>query len=518
VSPRPSVRRSAFLIGFCTLLSRILGMGRDILGAHFFGAGMLWDAFLIAWRIPNLFRRLFGEGALTAAFVPSFVRLLEADRRAEAFALLNRLLTILVLFLGGVTILGAGLTFVLPRIWPDEKMKLVADLLRILIWYVPLVCAGAILGAALNGLFRFFAPAFSPIVLNVTWIVAIPFIVISFSDAQGVTPRAIYVLSWAVLGGAVLQLLTMTIPLGREGMRFRPEWAPRDEGLRDVGRQFFPTVFGLALVQINEVVDTLIAEIFVPGHGAVSALYYANLLTQFPLSLVGTSLATAILPGLSAAAARGDRAEFGLLFRRALSGAVYLGIPASVGLLLFGPDIVSVIFERGKFTPEDSRRAGLCASLFGIGIWCYCANQVQVRAFHADKDTRTPVRVSAFMVGLNLALNLALVGPMRETGLALATSITGFASFVTLNRILRRRHPELNLAPLVPDFLRSFVAAAAMGAAAVGVAALLRVSGATTLWTRALPLGAAMAVAMAVYFGLTRLMGMRDAVTLLRRR
>lgn len=510
---RPSVRRSAFIIGFCTLISRILGMARDILCANYFGAGMLWDAFSIAWRIPNLFRRLFGEGALTAAFVPSFVRLVETGRRAESFALLNRLLTVLVLFLGGVALLGFGATYVFPHFWPDEKTRLISGLLRILLWYVPLVCAGAMLGAALNGLFRFFPPAFAPIVLNITWIAVLPLIVRTFTD-----DRAIYALSWAILAGAVLQLLTMAIPLAREGARFRADWAPRDEGLREVGRLFLPTIFGLALVQINELVDTLIAEIFVPGHGAVSALYFSNLLTQFPLSLVGTSIATAILPGLSAAAAREDRAEFGALFRRGLSGAVYLGIPASIGLLLFGPDIISVIFERGRFTPEASWRAGLCASFFGVGLWCYCANQVQVRAFHAHKDTRTPVRVSAVMVGLNLALNLILVHPMREAGLALATSLTGFVSFVTLNRILRRRYPELDWAPLRTDFFKSFGAAAVMGAAAMGMAALLHVPGATRLWARALPLGAAIAVAMGVYFGITRLLGMHNALTLLRRR
>ncbi len=514
---RPSVRRSAFIIGVCTLVSRVLGMARDILCSHFFGAGMLWDAFLIAWRIPNLFRRLFGEGALTAAFVPSFVRQLEAGRREEAFALLNRLVTVLVLFLGTVTAVGIGLTFVLPLFWPDEKMRLIMELLRILLPYVPLVCAGAILGAALNGLFRFFAPAFAPIVLNVTWILVLPFLVLNFP-----ADKSIRYLAFAVVGGGVLQLLTMAIPLAREGARYRFDWAPRDEGLRDVGRLFLPTVFGLALVQINEVVDSLIAEIFVRGDGAVSALYYANLLTQFPLSLVGTSIATAILPGLSAAAARNDSAEFGALFRRGLSGAVYLGLPAAAGLVLFGTDIVAVIFEHGKFTPEDSARAGLCASYFGAGLWCYCINQVQVRAFHARKDTRTPVNVSAAMVGLNFVLNLALVWPMREAGLALATSITGLASFLILNRILRRRHPELELAPLRGDFLRSLAATAAMGAAAWAamrwLGPLLPTLGRTTLGTRALPLGLAIAVGVAVYLGLTRLMGMRDAVTLLRRR
>ena len=363
----------------------------------------------------------------------------------------------LVLFLGSVTAVGIGLTYILPLFWPDEKMRLIMDLLRILLPYVPLVCAGAILGAALNGLFRFFAPAFAPIVLNVTWILVLPFLVMSYHENEAIRYLAI-----AVVGGGVLQLLTMAIPLAREGARFRFDWAPRDESLRDVGRIFLPTVFGLALVQINEVVDQLIAEIFVPGDGAVSALYYANLLNQFPLSLVGTSIATAILPGLSAAVARTDRGEFGALFRRGLSGAIYFGLPASMGLILFGTDIVAVIFEHGRFTPDDSARAGLCASYFGVGLWCYCINQVQVRAFHAHKDTRTPVNVSAAMVALNFALNLALVWPMHEAGLALATSISGLASFLILNRILRRRYPELDPRPLKGDFLKSVAATAAM--------------------------------------------------------
>lgn len=510
---RPSVRRSAVVIGLCTLLSRVLGMVRDVLCSHYFGAGMLWDAFTIAYRVPNLFRRLFGEGALTAAFVPSFVHLLEKDRRDEAFALLNRLVTMLVIVLGVVTAVGIAATYVLPLFWPDDKMRLVMGLLRILLPYVLLVCAGAILGAALNGLFRFFAPAFAPVVLNVTWILALPFLAMRYTQ-----DTAIRAVAWSVIAGGVLQLLTMAFPLARAGVRFRPDWAPRDPGLRDIGRQFLPTVFGLALVQINELVDSLIAEIFVPGDGAVSALYYANLLTQFPLSLIGTSLATAVLPGLAAAAARGDRGEFGGLFRRALSGAIYLGLPASAGLGLFGTDIVALIFEHGKFTAEATARAGWAASLFGAGLWCYCANQVQVRAFHAHKDTRTPVRISAAMVALNLVLNLALVGPMREAGLALATSITGLATFLVLNAILRKRHPDLELRSLRPDFLKSLVATGVMGGAAWGVASLLRAPGATTLWARALPLGAAVAVALAVYFGLTRLMGMRDAISLLRRR
>jgi putative peptidoglycan lipid II flippase len=494
-----------------------MGMVRDILCSHIFGAGMFWDAFTIAYRIPNLFRRLFGEGALTGAFVPAFVRLLEGGRRGEAFALLNRLLTLLAVILGAVTALGIGVSFILPLFWPDEKMRVVMELLRILLPYVMLVCLGAIMGAALNGLFRFFAPAFAPIVLNATWILVLPFLAFGVSQ-----DRAIRAVAWSIIAGGVLQLLTMAIPLARQGVRFRADWAPRDPQLLEVGRQFLPMVFGLALVQINELVDSLIAEIFVPGHGAVSALYYSTLLTQFPSGLIGTSLATAVLPGLSSAAALGNRKEFAELFRRALSAGLYLSLPAAAGLILFGTDIVAVLFEHGRFTAEDTARTGLAASLFGAGLWCFSVNQVQVRAFHAHRDTRTPVRVSAAMVGLNLALNLALVGPMREAGLALATSITGLATFLILNHLLKRRHPDLEIGRLRNDFLRSLGATAVMGAAAwsfvTWAGPLLPTWGKTAFGTRALPLGIAIVISMVVYFGLTRLMGMQDAVSLLRRR
>jgi putative peptidoglycan lipid II flippase len=487
-------------------------MVRDILSSHYFGAGMFMDAFAIAYRIPNLFRRLFGEGALSAAFLPSFVGRIEAGRREEAFALLNRLITLLVAALGGITLLGIAFTFGMARLWPGEKTELIAELLRIMLPYCLLACAGALLGAALNGLYKFFAPAFAPVLLNLTWIAAL----VSFASRWEDLP-AIRAVAWAIIAGGVLQLLMMAIPLWRAGARYRPVWEPRDSGVREVGARFLPAVLGLALVQINEVVDSIIAELLVPGDGAVASLYYANLLTQLPLSLIGTSLATAAFPGLTAAAAKGDDAGFGTQFRSALSMSLYLGLPATAGLALFSEPIIGLIYEHGAFTRAETMRVGATLAMFAAGLFCYCANQVQVRAFHALKDTRTPARVSMIMAGVNFLLNLTLVWPLAESGIALATSLSGAASFVTLGLLLKRRRPDLDLAPVGRTFALAAAASATMGAALWGAAALLPSFGASKIAEGA-RLGLLIAFAIGFYVALTLVLKMPEATQLLRRR
>jgi len=509
---RPSVFQSARVIGLCTLLSRFTGMVRDILSSHYFGAGLFMDAFAIAYRIPNLFRRLFGEGALSAAFLPSFVGRIETGRREEAFALLNRLVTILVATLGGITILGIAFTFGMARLWPDPKTVLVADLLRIMLPYCLLVCAGAILGAALNGLYRFFAPAFAPVLLNAVWI-AVLLLVASKWDND----PAIRAVAWAIIVGGVLQLLIMAIPLWREGFRFLPAWSPGDPGVREVSARFLPAVLGLALVQINEVVDSLLAELLVPGHGAVASLYYANVLTQLPLSLIGTSIATAAFPGLASAVVKGDGAGFGSRVRSALSMSLYLGLPATAGLALFARPIIGLIYQHGEFTAVETMRVGSVLTMFAAGLFCYCANQVQVRAFHALGDTRTPARVSMIMAGANFLLNLALVWPLAESGIALATSLSGAASFVTLSILLKRRRPELDLSPVGRTFVLAAASSTVMGAVLWGAASLLPAFGASKI-AEGTRLGLLIAFAIGFYVALTRLLKMPEARQLLRRR
>ncbi len=458
---KPSFVRSAGVVSACTLLSRVLGFVRDMLCSHYIGAGMTWDAFVVAFRIPNLFRRLFGEGALTAAFLPAFVERCDGGRPEEARSLLGKLVGALGLLLGALVAAGIALTFLLPG---DPKNALLAELLRIMLPYLALICVAAILGAALNGLRHYFTPAIAPVILNVTWIAAL---LLRAGDVRAV--------AWAVLVGGVLELLILVPPLLSRRMIGLPKLDLRDPGMREVGGQFLPIVFGLALVQINEAVGSVIAREGVPGVGAVSAIYYGNQIVQLPLALIGTALATAVYPLFSS-----PKEVFEDVFSKSLRLVLLLSLPATAGLLVLARPIVSLLFEHGQFGAAAADRTSWVVLLYAAGLWCYCANQIQARAFYARKDARTPVKVSATMVLLNLGLSLALVGPIGERGIALANSVTGLATFLALNVLLRRRVPTVDLRPVYGSFARSVLVAAITGAAAWGAYHLLGgVEGAT---------------------------------------
>ncbi len=490
--------RSAGVVSACTLLSRILGLARDVLSSHFFGTMAIWDAFVVAFRIPNLFRRLFGEGALTAAFLPAFVERYDADRRDEACALLNRLATALALFLGLLVLLGIGITFVLPG---DPKTRLMAPLLRIMLPYLAIICVAALLGAALNGMRHYFTPAFAPVLLNLAWIAALFAFV-----------RNIEAIAWAVVVGGLLELFVMMPALRARRVRLRPEWKPRDPALREVGRRFLPLAFGLAPAQINELVGSLIAQ-YLAGLGAASVIYYGNQLTQLPLALIGTAVATAVYPLLAS-----PKEDFRGVLRDSLSLVLFVSIPATVGLIVLARPVVSLLFEHGRFGPEDTVRTAWVVILYSAGLWCYCCNQVQVRAFYARKETLTPVKVSAVMVGLNLCLSLALVGPLRERGIALANSVTGLATFLTLNTLLRRRHEGLDLRPLGRAFIRALLASLLMGGAAWGAFRLMEGLTAATIAGKLVRVFVPMTVGIVMYFLLARLLRAPEARLLFRRR
>lgn len=490
--------RSAGVVSVCTLFSRILGLARDTLSSHFFGTLPVWDAFVAAFRIPNLFRRLFGEGALTAAFLPAFVERHDGGRGDEARALLNGLGTVLALFLGILAAAGIGVTFFLPR---DPKTVLMAPLLRIMLPYLPIICLAALLGAALNGMRHYFAPAFAPALLNLVWIGSL---FVFVRDARAV--------AWAVVVGGVLELLILVPPLMSRGVRLRPRWAPGDPALREVGRRFVPLAFGLAPAQINELVGTLIAQ-YLAGSGAASVIYYGNQLTQLPLALVGTAVATAVYPLLAS-----PREDFRDVLGEALALVLFISLPATVGLIVLAKPIVSLLFEHGRFGPEDTERTAWVVMLYSAGLWCYCCNQIQVRAFYARKDTVTPVKVSAVMVTLNMGLSLGLVGILREKGIALANSVTGLCTFVTLNLLLRRRQKDLDLGFVTASVVKAAGASVVMGGV-VGVCSwgLRGLPGAVWAVRLARVLGP-VGIGMAVYFLLARLLGMRQAGFLFRGR
>ena len=499
----PSLVRSAGLVSACTLLSRILGFLRDSVAAYFFGASPVWDAFALAFRIPNLFRRLFGEGALTSAFLPAFVERADGGRAAEARALLGKLATALALGLGLLVALLVGFTYAMPHLWPgDAKVALEAPLLRIMMPYLAVICVAALLGAALNGMRHFFAPAFAPVLMNVVWL-AVLFL----------WPGNVEAVAWAVVAGGLLTLLVMLPPLAARGMMPGIDLDLKDPALRDVGRGFVPIVLGLAPAQINEMVGSVIAQHAIPGAGAVSSLYYGNQLVQLPLALIGTAVATAVFPLFAS-----PKEDFGDVLRKALRGVHFLSIPATFGLLVLAAPVVSLLFERGRFGPADTERVAGIVILYAAGLWCFCANQIQVRAFYAKKETRTPARVSAAMVVLNLGLTLALVGPLRERGIALANSITGLASFVVLGLLLRRRFPEIDFAPVRATVVKSLLASVVMAAAAWGAWRLTLPLEGATIGPKLVRALVPVVTGIAAYLAAARLLRMDEARLLRRRR
>ncbi|MFQ5861876.1 MAG: murein biosynthesis integral membrane protein MurJ [Candidatus Brocadiales bacterium] len=455
--PKHSFIRSASTISLCTLLSRVLGLTRDILCASVFGTGMVWDAFAVAFRVPNLFRRLFGEGALTAAFVPIFTEYLEKRGERESWVLASVVATILGISLALAVILGEVVFYLLPKLTPiSAKWQLVLDLLAVMFPYMPFICLAALVSAILNCLRHFLMPALSPVVLNVCWIMGLIFLAPALGDTQGVR---IFGVALAVVIAGLVQLGMQLMVLRNRGHSVSLVWEPSHPGLRQVAGLIGPMVFGLAVVQVNVLLDSLIAvglasspdgpSSFTPWgnysleyplkSGAASVLYYGDRIMGFPLAVVGIAMATAIFPTLSTYAVRKDWEAFSVTLYKILRIVVFTSIPASLGLMVLGGPLVELFFERNAFTQESTLRTTSVILFYATGIWAYCSLHILIRAFYSLQDTSTPVKVGAGMVGLNLTLNLSLIWFLREGGLALATAISAMVQTTILLIILKKR-------------------------------------------------------------------------------
>lgn len=518
--PKHGVLGNAAVVGLLTTISRVLGMVRDIVCASFFGASLAWDVFVIAFMIPNMFRHLFGEGALSSAFIPAFVARKERESLESAGALLNRIVGWMISLLGTLVVLGMAVAYGISHFAPDPKLALISETVVITLPYLLLICLTAIIGSALNGMGRFISPAAAPILLNIVLIAS------AFMSPMASGVRAqLWILSGAVLVGGVLQLAIQVPSLSAAGIRLRPSSTPSsDEGLREILRAFVPAVVGLGVIQINEFCDNLIAELLVPGDGAVSAIYYGNRLNQLPLGVIGFSVATAAFPKLSSDAARGDMASFAASLSHALRLSLWVAIPAAAGLVALSPQITALLFQHGKFDAAATARTAPVVFCYAIGIPFYAANMVLTRAFYSLRDMKTPVRVSLTTVLLNLILNVALVLYLAESGIALATSITGVVNFVLLQIFLRRRVAS-SVHGGVLWAARSVLAAAAAATAAYALYAWgLPAAGCPapepTAW-RAIYTGTAIAAAVAIYFAastLLRLPESRELLAVIQRR
>ena len=461
--------RSAGLIGAATMTSRVLAVARETVIAYLFGAGNAMDAYNVAFRVPNLLRDLFAEGAISAAFIPTFTRTLAGLGRDAAWRLGNLVINALAVITLACVVAGWFLAPDLARWFAPEfalvpgKLELTTLLTRIMLPFLTMIALGVVMMGMLNALGRFFIPALSPAMFNIATLLS-AFTLVPLMPSLG-WPRIAGIAIGTVIGGAG-QILLQWPFLRREGWRYRPILDTRDDGLREVMRLMGPGTLGLAAVQVNVLVNTVLATS--QGTGAVSWLNYAFRLMYLPIGLFGVSIGTAALPEISRHAAASDLTAM----RRTVSDAVrlmlMLNVPATIGLIVLARPIVSLILERGSFGPGDTTATAAALMCYAPGLLGYGIVKIASPAFYALRDSRTPVIVSALSVAINVALNLALVRVAGFRGLALGTAIAATVNALLLLWLLRGRIGSLDGRRNGRAFLLITIASVMMGLAAWG--------------------------------------------------
>lgn len=498
-----SLVRNTATIGGLTLVSRVAGFVRDMLMAQYVGAGFANDAFLIAWRLPNLFRALFAEGAFASAFVPMFNR--EVGREdgglPAALDFAEQVLAILFPVLLVFTILmmaAAG-----PIVWamtggfPDggpDKFALAVALTRITFPYLALISLVSLLGGILNSVDRFWVNAAAPILLNICMIVGLVF----FRGHDPVETAFTQAISVTVSGVAQLAWLMWACARAGTSLRFRrPRLNPKVKQLLHI---IWPAALGAGAVQFNLLISTSLAARFLP-QGAVSYLYYADRLNQLPLGLIGIGVGTAMLPGLSRQIAGGDGAGANSTQNRAIELSLVLTLPATAALMVAALPIIRALLQHGAFTAGDTIASANALAAFSLGLPAYILIKVLVPGFHARTDTKTPVRIALVAMLVNLIGNLILIWPFRHVGLALSTALSAWVNAALLYWTLHKRGHFAVDDRLKRMTIRLMLATLAMAVVLLAAGPLVGPHMAGRLIERAVWLGALMTAAAIVYFG-----------------
>jgi len=454
------VTRAAGVVGIFTFLSRILGLVRDILIANFFGSGMSADAFFVAFRIPNLLRRLFAEGSFSVSFIPVFTEYLQNKSKKEAFLLARVVLTFFVLIVTVITILGIILSPLIVRVIAPgfggmgEKYALTVLLTRIMFPYIFLVSMLALFMGILNSLKHFAAPAIAPIFLNLSMITALLFIT-PYMRAPTIG------LALGVIVGGVIQMALQIPFLMSKGLSFAPKWNLGHPALKKIGILMLPTIFGSAIYQINQLVGTLLASLL--REGSISYLYYADRLVQFPLGVFAIAISTAVLPSLSREAANGDIISLKQTLSHALRLTMFITIPAMVGLIVLRQPIIRLLFERGAFDSFTTIMTAQALLYYSLGLWAFAGLRVFVSAFYSLQDTKTPVKVAVVAMIINIVFSLALMGPLKHGGLALALSLASTLQLFMLIFLLRKRLGGIEGRVVMSSMVRSVISSIVMG-------------------------------------------------------
>jgi len=463
----PSVLRSVGKVAGGTAVSRIAGLVREVLMAQFFGTSLETSAFVVAFRIPNLFRKLFGEGALSSAFIPAYAEAVARGGRAAGERLLAKTAGFVIAVLGGVAALGVLATFPLQA-WmaATPRFAAILPLLRIMLPYAPLICVAALAMGALNVLRAFWVPALAPALLNIIWILVLVGVCPFVADDPGVRIR---IVAWAVLAAGVAQALFQVVALRRLGVRFIPDllwW--NDPQVRRVLQRALPLALASGVVQVNVCIDGLLA--MWAGKWAPAALEYADRLVYLPLGLVGTAFATVLLPTFSRQAAAADPAAIPPTLDRALRNIALLMSPAAVGLLVLALPIIQLVYQGGRFDAESALYSSRALAFYAPGLLVFCLHKAITPAFYALGDTVTPVRVSLVAVALNVVMNVLFVvtwpAGWKHAGIALATVISSGVSVLLLVWLLRRKGCVLQVRGMLGPAGGALAAAGVMAVAA----------------------------------------------------
>jgi putative peptidoglycan lipid II flippase len=471
------------IVALATLASRVLGMFREIASARLFGVGPVWDAFSFAFLIPNLARRLFGEGALSAAFLPVFARQLEADPDGDpqsAWQLASAVFSLLAVVLTGIVLAGEvllwGLSWALAG---HAETRLLLGLTAVMLPYSLLICLAAQVTAVLHALGNFRWPALVPVVLNVCWIASIWLVDPLFEPDR---VAQIYALAACIVAAGVLQLALQWPSLRKLGFRFDRRWHAVRPAVGQIARAMLPVTLGLSITQINTVLDRLIAwTLMAPAQGAwalplpfglayplqpgaVSALYFGERVYQFPLGVFGVALGTVLFPLLSRHAARGELDKVRDDLSLGLRLVIAIGLPASAGLVLIAEPLTRLVYQHGDFTALDTARVAPVLVAYGAGVWAYCAIPILYRGFYAVGERTIPVQVGLIAVALDLALNSTLIWPWGERGLAASTAISAAVQVALLAWMIQRRVGRLDGRRLCATGGKALFATLAMGA------------------------------------------------------
>lgn len=534
-SSRRTILGGSIINSAGTLVSRLLGMVRDMATAALLGMsqGGVMDCFVLAFRIPNLFRTLFGEGALTASYLPVFTKQWEEDPK-KAWKLASVVAAWLAAILLGLVLVGetvCGLLWYFGQ--SHESVLLVARLLAVMMPYLLFICLAALATATLHTRGHFLTPAFVPTILNVTWLIGA--FVIAPRVAEDQAGQAA-VLGMCVVVAGSLQLAVQIPVLYRFGFRWDYDWRAAGGRAKEIARNMIPMLVGLTITQLNGLLDSLIAwglagPLSPTGEatpitwlggivdypmrlGAAAALYYGERLYMFPWGVVGIAVATAVFPMLARHAARGEMRKLGEDLTLGLRLVAFLAIPASAGLAILSEPLARMLYQYGDFTSDDAVRTGHVIIAYGVGCWSYCALPLLVRGFYATEDWTTPVKVGVVAAGINLVMNLTFVWPFEEVGLAAATCMSSVIQLTVLTTIFARRFHSIRWSPLIATALRALAASLAM--ACVGWLVLTQLPMDDAIAIRLARVFAPMACCVVTYMGVYHLLGGRELQMLMK--